>query len=166
MVCLCMWDGEGRANAKVIHVPATVCQGPGVTRNLGEKKSDGDSDFSTFLPSSRCWQGGFWRGRGLGWKMLNTRLHSTIYKLLQKLDQVAASWCNIGKFMFSFGDGALRISWRGEVTLALRPIWRWAWVLGKHHLRVKHSSNRIKLDSGKKHQGPSVVNKKQATVKL
>ena len=53
MVCLCMWwDGEGRANAKVIHVPATVCQRPGVTRR--EKKSDGDSDFSTFLPSSRC----------------------------------------------------------------------------------------------------------------
>ena len=42
---------------------------------LGEKKSDADSDFSTFLPSSRCWQGGFGWGRGLGWKMLNTRLH-------------------------------------------------------------------------------------------
>ena len=36
MVCLCVWDGEGRANAKVIHVPATVCQRPGVTRRRKE----------------------------------------------------------------------------------------------------------------------------------
>lgn len=33
------------------------------------------SQISSTATSSRCWQGGFGWGRGLGWKMLNTRLH-------------------------------------------------------------------------------------------
>ena len=53
MVCLCMWwDGEGRANAKVIHVPATVCQRPGVTRRgtLEKRNPTAIQIFPHFFP--------------------------------------------------------------------------------------------------------------------
>ena len=88
-VCLC----GGDVNAKVIHVPASVYQGPATIRaTLREKKSD-DSDFPDFFNShlESMLTGGIWvRKRIRLENVKHTTSSKTGYKLLQKLDQVAA----------------------------------------------------------------------------
>ena len=158
MVCLCMWGGG--ANAKVIHVPGRLCQRPGVTRRraggtLEKRNPTPIQIFPHFFP--RCWQGGFCCRRGLGWKMLNTRLHSTIYKLLQKLDQVAApSGAILENSCFLLETE--HSGFPGGSDTVPRPIWRWA---SSRQAPLEGHSSRIKLDSGRKHQGrPSCKNTK------